>query len=272
MTGSYVHGYTSIEARRLADQADVLADRLHHGVRFPPGARVLEVGCGVGAQTVHLARNNPDCAITAIDIAADSLAEARRRVAERSIDNVAFVRADLEALPLAPASFDHLFVCFVLEHLSDPAAALRGLAHHLVPGGTLTVIEGDHDSFFCHPTSEAIDRAVACLMELQRRAGGDPTIGRRLQPLLAEAGYSAITVEPLPIYADPTLPAQASGFTRDTFRAMVAGVEREALAAGLIAPGAWREALRGLQEAADRGTAFYCFFRGRAVVGAGHPR
>lgn len=268
MTGSYVHGYSATEARRLADQADALAGRLHAGVVFPPGSRLLEVGCGVGAQTVHLAGNNPTCAITSVDVSGESVAEARRRVGARGFENVTFLQANLDELPFDPASFDHLFVCFVLEHLLDPAAALRRLAGQLVPGGTLTAIEGDHDSFFCHPTSPAVDAAVAALVELQRRAGGDATIGRRLHPLLGEAGYSSVTVEPVPIYADPTLPALASGFTRDTFRAMVAGVEAEALAAGLVSPDAWTDALRVLGEAADRGTAFYAFFRGRAVRGS----
>lgn len=266
MTG-YVHGYSPTEARRLADQADALAGRLHAGVVFPPGSRVLEVGCGVGAQTVHLAGNNPSCAITSIDRSATSIAEARRRVGARGLDNVTFVQADLDELPSGPASFDHLFVCFVLEHLRDPAAALRRLAGHLVPGGTVTAIEGDHDSFFCHPTSPAVDAAVAALVELQRRAGGDATIGRRLHPLLVEAGYASVAVEPVPIYADPSLPDLARGFTGATFRAMVAGVEADALAARLGSAAAWTEALHLLEEAALRGTAFYAFFRGRAVRG-----
>jgi SAM-dependent methyltransferase len=216
---------------------------------------------------VHLARNNPTCAITSVDLSAESIAEARRRVGARGLENVTFLQADLDELPFGPATFDHLFVCFVLEHLREPAAALRRLAGQLVPGGTLTVVEGDHDSFFCHPTSPAVDAAVAALVELQRRAGGDATIGRRLHPLLVEAGYSSVAVEPVPIYADPSLPELASGFTRATFRAMVAGVEAEALAAGLVSPAAWTEALRLLGEAADRGTAFYAFFRGTAARG-----
>ncbi|MFJ6773529.1 hypothetical protein ACIQOV_21670, partial [Kitasatospora sp. NPDC091257] len=48
----YVHGYARTEARRLGDQADTLADLLHAGTAYPAGSRVLEAGCGVGAQTV----------------------------------------------------------------------------------------------------------------------------------------------------------------------------------------------------------------------------
>ena len=56
----YVHGYSERELIRLYDQANTLAELLHHDTVYPPGSKVLEVGCGVGTQTVHLARNSPD--------------------------------------------------------------------------------------------------------------------------------------------------------------------------------------------------------------------
>ena len=261
MPGPYVHGYTDGEARRLTDQADVLADLIHAGVRYPPGAKILEVGCGIGAQTIHLARNNPACAITAIDVSGESLAEARSRLSASGIKNVSLLRADLDDLPFAPGSFDHLFVCFVLEHLPDPESALRRLSLQLAAGGTLTAIEGDHASFLCHPPSPAADRAIACLVELQRRAGGDANIGRRLYPLISAAGYRNVRVEPIAVYADLSLPRMVDGFTRNTFNAMVAGVEERALKAELITSEAWREGIDALERAAATGTAFYCFFR-----------
>jgi tRNA G46 methylase TrmB len=56
---TYVHGYTPREAQRLLDQAGTLAELFHHDTAYPPGSRVLEAGCGVGAQTVELARRSP---------------------------------------------------------------------------------------------------------------------------------------------------------------------------------------------------------------------
>ena len=55
----YVHGYSERETVRLRDQAETLSELLHHDSLFPPRCTVLEVGCGTGAQTVHLARLNP---------------------------------------------------------------------------------------------------------------------------------------------------------------------------------------------------------------------
>ena len=52
---AYVHGYDPTEMQRLQDQASTLVDLLHADTAYPPGASVLEAGCGVGAQTVTLA-------------------------------------------------------------------------------------------------------------------------------------------------------------------------------------------------------------------------
>ena len=90
---SYVHGYTEREHTRLVDQATTLSELLHHDTRYPPGARVLEAGCGVGAQTVSLARNSPDAQFVSIDLSAESLATARARVRDAAIKNVSFQQA-----------------------------------------------------------------------------------------------------------------------------------------------------------------------------------
>ena len=59
MNSDYVHGYETRENVRLQDQASALVELLHHDTFYPAGSRVLEAGCGVGAQTVTLARNSP---------------------------------------------------------------------------------------------------------------------------------------------------------------------------------------------------------------------
>lgn len=266
MSDGYVHGYMEREAERLTDQAGVLVELLHGGTAYPPGARVLEAGCGVGAQTVTLARRSPEALITSIDVSEESLAVARRRVADAEIGNVELLRADISELPFGPGSFDHVFVCFVLEHLADPVAALRALREVVRPGGTITVIEGDHGSAYFHPPSAAADAAIECLVELQRRAGGDGLIGRRIEPLLAEAGLADVRVRPLAVYADETLPEVVDGFTLRTFTAMVEGVGEEAVAAGLLDEEAFGAGARDLRRTAEPGGVFnYTFFKAVAT-------
>ena len=256
----YVHGYSQKESVRLVDQATSLTELLHSDTAYPAGSVVLEAGCGVGAQTVALAANSPQAAFVSIDLSEASLAQARLRT--RGLPNVLLQRADIFALPFAPESFDHVFVCFVLEHLRDPAAALAHLRRVLKPGGSMTVIEGDHGSAYFHPDSEAARGAIRCLVDLQRDAGGDSLIGRRLYPLLVQAGLREVRVSPRMVYADGSRPQMAEGFTRKTFTAMVEGVAREALGRGLIDQATWDAGIRDLYRAAEPdGTFCYTFFK-----------
>jgi ubiquinone/menaquinone biosynthesis C-methylase UbiE len=186
MIESYVHGYRPRENERLRDQAGTLVDLLHSDVAYPRGSAVLEAGCGVGAQTVTLARRSPDARFTSVDVSVDSIAEARRRAERARLTNVEFRHGDIFDLPFDAGSFDHVFVCFVLEHLSRPVGALTALTRLLRPGGTVTVIEGDHGSAYFHPESPAARAAIRCQVELQARAGGNALIGRQLYPLMVE--------------------------------------------------------------------------------------
>lgn len=263
---NYVHGYQAAEGTRLNEQATALESLLHAGIRYPPGSRVLEVGCGVGAQTVALARNSPGAEVVAIDRSAASLAEAAARTKAAGARDVTFLQADIFALPFEPASFDHLFVCFVLEHLSDPLGALARLRGLLQAGGTITVVEGDHGSAYFHPDGEAGRAVVAALVKLQRAAGGDPNIGRRIYPLLATAGFTSIDVAPIPVYVDGARPELAESFTRRTFMAMIEGVRERAVAAGLMSAQDFEAGLQDLRRSAELDGVFcYTFFRGRGA-------
>ena len=263
----YVHGYTDREALRLADQADTLAALLHHGTTYPAGSRVLEAGCGTGAQSVHLAANSPEAVFTAVDRSGPSLTAARQAAARNGKGRVHFHQADVTALPMADDTFDHAFVCFLLEHLPAPEPALAEVIRVVIPGGTLTVIEGDHGTWFCHPRSPAANHVVDCLVTLQARNGGDALIGRRLFPLLASAGCREVRVSPRMVYVDASRPRLVDGFTRNTFIAMVAGVREEALAKGLSTPSAWQAGMDALNRAtAPDGVFGYTFFKATAIV------
>ena len=270
MSGAYVHGYDARANERLEDQAATLVDLLHHDTAYPAGSSVLEAGCGIGAQTVTLAQHSPEARITSIDISESSLAEARSRVERAGVTNVEFRQADVFELPFAPETFDHVFVCFLLEHLSWPVTALERLRDLLRPGGTITVIEGDHGSAYFHPDSEAAHDAIRCQVELQAAAGGDANIGRRVYPLMTEAGLEGVQVSARMVYVDATRPELVDGFTRKTFTAMIEGTREDALAAGLIAPARFDEGVAALHRAAEPDGVFcYTFFKGVGARGAG---
>ncbi len=269
MTGkkdTYVHGYSPREAERLLDQGRTLTSLLHHDTRYPAGSRVLEAGCGVGAQTVTLASRSPDAQFTSVDCSEGSLAEAERRVRDAGLINVRFQQADILSLPFETAHFDHVFVCFVLEHFGNPEAALASLKRVLRPGGTITVIEGDHGSTFFYPDSPCAKKAINCLVTLQKETGGNALIGRELYPLLTTAGFSGVSVSPRMVYVDASRPDLVEGFIKQTFTAMVGGVRDAAIGKGLISEADWEQGIADLYRTAEPDGVFcYTFFKGTGV-------
>jgi ubiquinone/menaquinone biosynthesis C-methylase UbiE len=262
MKKAYVHGYDQRENIRLQDQASTLVDLLHSDTKYPAGSRVLEAGCGVGAQTITLAKNSPGALITSIDISEASINEARSKVEAAGLTNVQFEQADIFNLSYEPNCFDHIFVCFVLEHLPRPVEALQTLKKYLKEGGTITVIEGDHGSAYFYPESEAAHKAIQSLVELQRRVGGNAMIGRELYPLLHQADFNSIRVSPRMVYVDYSKPQLVDGFTRKTFTAMIEGVREQAINSEIIEQDIFDQGIKDLYRTAEADGVFcYTFFK-----------
>ncbi len=258
----YVHGHSPTESQRLRDQATTLAQLLHNDSFFRPPGLVLEAGCGTGEQTAILAIQNPESTFVSIDIAGESLATAEKAIRSQGIQNVQFRPADVFNLPFAQESFDHVFVCFLLEHISEPLNALQALKKVLKRGGTITVIEGDHGSAYYHPRSQAAQATIQCLIDIQAALGGNSLIGRELYPLLVSAGFQGCSVSPRVVYADASRPEMVDGFTRKTFIAMVEGVREQAIARGLISQDGWTRGIADLyRTAGPDGTFSYTFFK-----------
>jgi len=258
----YVHGYDQRENIRLQDQASTLVELLQADTAYPPGCQILEAGCGIGAQTVTLARNSPHAHITAVDISDRSLAHARQLTQEAGCTNVSFKQADIFNLPFEAQAFDHIFVCFVLEHLARPVDALDRLKNSLKVGGTITVIEGDHGSTYFYPDNAASHQAIECQVELQRKSGGNANIGRALYPLLNQAGFNTIHVSPRMVYVDSSRPELVEGFTKNTFTAMIEGVRESAISADLIDPETFDDGIKGLYRTTEKDGVFcYTFFK-----------
>jgi len=258
----YVHGYSSRERDRLTHQANTLSELLHHDTVYAPGTLVLECGCGTGAQTVLLASRNPTAQIVSVDVSATSLDQARRRVEAAGHRNVEFHEASIFDLPFDDEHFDHVFLCFVLEHIAAPTAALRAMKRVLRRDGTITVIEGDHGSWYCYPHTPESSRVVQCLIDVQARLGGDSLIGRRLYPLLAEAEFRDVRVSPRMVYVDSSRPHLVEGFSKNTFIAMVEGIRDQAISLGLIDQLTWDKGITDLYRATELdGTFCYTFFK-----------
>jgi SAM-dependent methyltransferase len=262
----YIHGYTGQEKSRLHDQAQTLADLLHHDTLYGAGEKILEVGCGTGAQTVILAANSPHAGFTSIDLSAVSVKRAREKARRLAVTNVEFRVADVYRLPFQDHSFDHGFVCFLLEHLNNPQGALEELMRVIQPGGTLTVVEGDHGSAYFYPECQESQSAIEALISLQADLGGNALIGRRLHPILCSAGLEDVIVSPRMVYVDRTKPHLVRGFIRDTFTAMIQGVRETAISRGLFSADAWEKGIQGLLRTMEPDGVFcYTFFKAVGV-------
>jgi ubiquinone/menaquinone biosynthesis C-methylase UbiE len=157
--------------------------------RIPADARILDVGCGPGAELRMAARLVPHGEVVGVDLAGEMLEVAAHEADSRGIRNVAFVQADVCALPAELAgAFDIAYACFSHHHFPDPLAACREVLRALAPGGVYCVIDVGREWL----------RRLATPIA---RAGDPGWIGfatpARIADLLRAAGAHQVAVTPL---------------------------------------------------------------------------
>ena len=188
----YIHGHhdsvlRSHRRRTLSDSAAYLAPRL------AAGQAVLDIGCGPGTITADLAERVAPGTVTAIDAAAEVLAEAREVAAARGLDNLLFAVADVHALPYPDDSFDVVHAHQVLQHVSDPVQALREMRRVCRPGGIVAARDADYAAMAWYPDIPGLDEWRALYQKVARANGGEPDAGRRLLAWARRADFQDIT-------------------------------------------------------------------------------
>jgi SAM-dependent methyltransferase len=159
-----------------------------------PGMKVLEVGCGLGRDAEALAiRVGPAGHVTGADASADLIAQANARTARLGLP-LSFGVEDAQALSFADASFDAAREDRMLQHLPDPARAVREMARVVRPGGRVVLLEPDWDMVMV--ASDNIDVGRAVQRHKTDLASVQGSIGRRLRELLVGAGCRDVTFEP----------------------------------------------------------------------------
>ncbi len=210
----YLHGYTTHEQDRLYHQAAFLADAVHDRLPFRRCRNVLEVGCGVGAQTEILLRHFPKLAVTGVDRSADNLRRAIAHLEQGAIGRGRFIaqEAAAETLPFAVDSFDGAFLCWILEHVADPTRTLAEVRRVLRPGSPVVCSEVMNATFFLDPYSPNTLRYWRAFNDTQLAMGGDPFVGAKLGNLLLKNGFCDIRTEVKTFHLDNRVPGDRTEF------------------------------------------------------------
>lgn len=266
-TKGYLHGFGEAEEGRLRRQARIVEHRIHGTLPFRRCRRLLEVGSGVGAQTEILLRTFPDLHVTSVEAAEGNLAAARRYLASQPWLEGRYdaTHGDGNALDFPSDSFDGAFLCWILEHVSDPARVLSEVRRTLRPGSPVVVNEVQNATFFLSPYSPHTLRYWGAFNDHQFELGGDPFVGAKLGNLLQRVGFKEIETQVRPVLLDNRHPGERAEFLEFWTDLLLSGCE-ELLGAGKVDD----ETIAGMQkELKDIATDpdavfFYAFVQARA--------
>lgn len=216
----YLHGFTETEQNRLRAQAQFAEHTIFQNINFSQSKKIIEVGCGVGAQTEILLRRFPRVHVTGVD-----LNERQLETAKKFLDSVSFAKDRFELhqmsadnLSFEPHTFDGAYLCWILEHVPNPAQVLSEVRRVLRPGAELVVTEVMNSSFFLDPYSPNVWKYWMAYNDFQYEHAGDPFIGAKLGNLLTQMGYHNIRTEVKTWHFDnrqPGLRKQAIHFWSD---------------------------------------------------------
>jgi ubiquinone/menaquinone biosynthesis C-methylase UbiE len=210
----YLHGYTPRERDRLRRQARVLEPMVHDHLPFHRRRNCLEIGAGVGAQTEILLRHFPDLHVTCVERSPTQIAEARRflKSVAWARGRYTLVQEDAASLSFEREQFDCGFLCWILEHVSDPARILSELRRVLISGSPVVVNEVLNATFFIDPYSPCTLKYLMAFNDHQLDLGGDPFVGAKLGNLLQQVGFHDIETSVKTFHLDNRRPGERAEF------------------------------------------------------------
>jgi ubiquinone/menaquinone biosynthesis C-methylase UbiE len=233
MKEGYIHGYSRREQQRLLEQARVLAPQVFAGLELGGAGRLLEIGCGVGAELDLIHRRWPRLQLTGVDRSRRHLVAARDLLAPLiAAGRARLVQADGARLPFAAERFERVITVWLLEHVPDPERVLAEALRVLTPDGELVCVEVDNRCFGFSPELPAIAHWWRQLNAHQQRAGGHPFIGGSLAHLATRLGARGVRTENLAVIS-----SQRDPLRRETLLRYLEDLLRSA-APSLLAEGA----------------------------------
>lgn len=209
----YLHGFTKTEQDRLYEQARFLENPVFRYVDFPQNSRVLEVGSGTGAQSEILLRRFPSIKLDCVDASKVQIDRAKEHLREHEkAGRVHFHVGDALKLPFKDETFDGAFVCWLLEHVSEPVGILKEIHRCLKGKGIIHINEVLNSSFYVHPYSPATLQYWFEYNDHQWNMKGDPFVGAKLGNYLLEAGFQSIETKLVTHHYDNRTPKMRAQF------------------------------------------------------------
>lgn len=182
-------------------------------VDFSKSQRIIEIGCGVGAQTRILAQRNPHLKIVSVDTSKDQIAKANENLKSLvQSGQVTLLAIEPGPLPFDENSFDGAFVCWVLEHVPNPVTILKSAKKVLHGGSPLYCNEVLNNTLYVNPYSPSLIKYWFEFNDFQWSLGGDPFVGARLGNLLQEAQFTNIHTQVLTHHLDNRAPEERERF------------------------------------------------------------
>lgn len=190
----YLHGFSKKEQDRLRQQAAFSEYKIYEGLNLSDVNNLLEIGCGVGAQTEIILRRFPNIQVTCIDANENQLAACKENLKNHSYAKNRYTvqKGDAQKLDFKSNSFDGAFLCWVLEHIAEPAKVLSEARRVLRPGGKIYVTEVLNSSFFLDPYSPHVWEYWMKFNDYQYENAGDPFVGAKLGNLLLSMGFKDV--------------------------------------------------------------------------------
>ncbi len=268
MGAQYLHGFEKKEQNRLIHQARFLEPYVYRGIDLEYAKNLLEVGCGVGAQTQILCRRFPDLKITGVDLSQAQLNVACRQLkSEIKSKRLEFIQQDAQNLKLSKKDFDAAFLCWFLEHVPNPGKVLKKVKMHLKPGAKIYCTEVFNQTLFMEPYSPAYLKYWFEFNDYQWKIQGHPFVGAQLGHLLKEAGFRDIQTEVIPFHFDSREPERRQEFVEYFFQILLSA-EKTLLETGRINKDILREMKQEVENVKKSKNAvfFYACMRATARV------
>jgi predicted O-methyltransferase YrrM len=232
MTTEYLLGHDADELARLEGQARIHAPATRAILELAgigPGMRVLDLGTGAGDVAFQVAELvGPEGSVVGVDQSAEALTFARHRAEQRGLTTVSFVEEDLHSAGLT-GEFDAVVGRMVLLYVPDPAEVVRRVAGLLRPGGVVAMMEVEMTTAGLLPPTDLGERVRYWIVEAFRRSGLDPSLGARLDDVLARAGLRDVSMLGIQGYLRPGDRAGAA-LAAGTVRTLLPAIEKTGVA------------------------------------------